>query len=108
MAVKRVVVPDRVIFRRKFDKENGWDEYYAVFPDDPANPGRVAYVPFRFTDYGIVFWGCYDELSLDYYYTTKLVEQAIEVDKCLKALEVHYPEVVNSCGFKVVKKIIRR
>ena len=39
---------EKVIFRSEYDKENKRINYLAVFPDDPANPGMFAYVPFFF------------------------------------------------------------
>ena len=53
---------ERVIFRRTFDPyEKRW-KYMCIFPDDPAAPGRVAYVDIWLD--GSWYHDCYDEADL--------------------------------------------
>jgi len=91
---------ERVIFRTEYD--DNMEKYLAIFPDDSAFPGRIAYIPFYFTEHNTVF-ECYGEMDLDYYYSkTKSIKDNKIVKRLLNTLE-------NYCGmeFRVVKKMIK-
>lgn len=91
---------ERVIFRTEYDPYMKMEKYLAVFPDDQAFPGRIAYVPLYFTEHGTTF-ECYDEMSLDYYYgETKIVHKNNEIVKrLLNALRDFYGD-----EFRAVEK----
>lgn len=45
---------ERVIFRTEKNPYVNGPSFLAVFPDDPANPGRVGCVSFHFQEYGCI------------------------------------------------------
>lgn len=100
---------ERVIFRKEYDEYKGKEVYLAVFPDDEARAGFLAYVSFFFTpsgdfsdDRSSAIFEPYGEMSTGYYYDkTKIVHKNTdEARRCLDAIKRYY----NS-DFRVVEKI---
>lgn len=83
---------ENVVFRTDYDPYMNMEKYLAVFPNDPCNTGRVAYMGFWFDEYGRTLFEPYGEMSLDYYYnSTKVVHRNTDVaQKCLKTIEGYY------------------
>ena len=91
---------ERVVFRRDYDPYMKTEKYLAVFPDDPHNVGRLAFVSFYFNDDRAVFEP-YGEMSLDYYRKTiRVRRQSDEELRCLQAIEKYF-----GCQFKVKEKL---
>lgn len=82
---------ERVIFRTDHDPYMKCEKYLAIFPDDPTNVGRLAYVSFYFNGERPVFEP-YGEMSIEYYYyNTKRIKKGTELSaKCLCAIEWFY------------------
>ena len=93
---------ERVVFRiEKNQYDNAREHYLAVFPDDPANPGRYACVPFFFNGGRAVFEP-YCECDRRYYLKTKRVPKNTPVaERCLMAVEDYY-----NAEFKLCEKIM--
>lgn len=91
---------ERVIFRMEKDKYNARDNILACFPDEEANPGRIACTPFFFSG-GEPIFEPHCEVDDVYYYTkTKSVKKASNVAiVCQMAIEKYY-----GCKFDVVLK----
>ena len=88
---------ERVIFRVECPDTQS---YLAVFPDTPANPGRVACVPFHFLGDMAVFEP-FCEASMGYYYGMRIVHKSTDTAlRCLKAIERYY-----NAPFRVVEKL---
>ena len=71
---------EKVIFRREYDQYRKQETYLAVFPENPANPGRYAAVPFRFVKelcgQLTAIFEPFCEVSHGYYYKgTKIVHK---------------------------------
>lgn len=92
---------ERVIFRTEYDPYMKMEKYLAVFPDDPANPGRVAFTPLYFNSHGVTFEP-YGEMDLSYYYKkTKIVhKKETVVAPLLTALNQFY-----GIDFRAVEKM---
>lgn len=58
----------RIIIRAEADYDGKGFHYVAIFPDDPANPGRVGYIPFDASGGYAETIGVYDEMTLSWYY----------------------------------------
>lgn len=82
---------ERVIFRKEYWPRWNDTVYLAVFPDDPANPGRYGYVAMRF-DGDTTWFEPYGEMAVDYYYryTKPVHTNTEEARRCLAALEDRY------------------
>lgn len=93
---------ERVIFRTECDEYVSGPKYLACFPDDEANPGQIACVPFFFDGYGNVRFEPYCEIGLAYYYqqTSIVHKTSQESEKLLSAIERYY-----DTKFKMVEKI---
>lgn len=100
------VQTERVIFRvEKYAYDKGTRHYLAVFPDDKANPGCVACVPFYFLENGTAMFEPYCEASLEYYYNTHLVRRFDpETPKLLKAITDYYSHEVPA-KFRIMQKL---
>lgn len=96
------VKKERVIFRRDKQHEKGADWFLAAFPDDEANPGRVACLPF-YVPYksGAPVFEPFCEVDLSYYYSTKLVHKdEMCAEACKEVIENYY-----AAEFEVVEKL---
>ena len=95
---------ERVIFRReKYPYDKGTPYYLAVFPDDEANPGRVAAVPFFFDGHGQAVFEPDCEIDIGYYYETRLVHRFdAETPKLLDAIQKYYNQ-----QFQIMQKLPR-
>ena len=95
---------ERVIFRKEknpFDRTT--PHYLAVFPDDKANPGHVACLPFHFDGHGQSVFEPYCEADMDYYYRTNLVHRFDEeTPKLLGAIQDYY-----HTPFRIMQKLPR-
>ena len=94
---------EKVIFRQEYDKYTKEWGYLAIFPDDPALPGRVAAVPFKkiSSDYW-VFEG-YGEIDYFYMLNQKIIHKNDEViPELVEALKSMY-----GGEYKVCEKIMR-
>lgn len=98
---------ERVIFRiEKYAYDRETRHYLAVFPDDEANPGRVAAVPFYFDGHGQAVFEPYCEIDIGYYYETRLVHRFdAETPKLLKALTDYYSGKDGPVQFRVMQKL---
>lgn len=94
---------ERVVFRTENTKSAFAADYIAVFPDDEANPGMLAYVAFKLDRGGRPVFEPYAEMSRGYYYgRTKLVKKnSDDAEICLKAIMEYYPEG----NFRVMEKL---
>ena len=83
---------ERVVFRREVPHEKGADYFLAAFPEESANPGTVACLPFHVpykTNSPVFEPFC--EVSLDYYYSTKLIHRGeMAAEACLEAVQSYY------------------
>jgi hypothetical protein len=100
------VQSERVIFRvEKYAYNKETRHYLAVFPDDKANPGRVAAVPFYFDGHGKAIFEPYCEIDMGYYYDTHLVHRFDpETPKLLKAITDYYSREVPA-KFRIMQKL---
>ena len=82
----------RVIFRTEHDKYAGTENFLAVFPNTPANPGRLAYIAFRLFEDGEAVFEPPGEMDLGYYYgKTRIVRKDTETAlRCLDAIKARY------------------
>lgn len=93
---------EKVIFRKEKNEYTGNESFLAVFPDDEAKSGHVAATPFHFC-HGMVFFEAYCEISLDYYYTTKVIHKTSdEAQRLLNAVCGFYHS-----KFRLAEKIVR-
>lgn len=98
---------EKVIFRREYDQYRKEWSYLAIFPEDPANPGRYAGIPFHFIKEwngkltAIFEASC--EVSWDYYYKcTKIIHKNDPViPDLLSAISRFY-----NTAFRVCEKIM--
>lgn len=93
---------ERVVFRREKQWEKGADYFLAAFPEESCNPGMVACLPFfvRHSDDRPLFQP-FCEVSLDYYYKTKLVHKGTMcAEACKEAVEKYY-----DTEFEVAEKL---
>lgn len=99
-------MPERVIFRKERNGA-GTDGvgYLAVFPDDPANAGNIACVPFYFVN-DVAFFEPYTEVSsLYYYYQTRIVhEDTLLAGKLLQTIKKYY----DNAEFEVRERMNRK
>ena len=79
---------ERLIFRTEHDRYSDATNYLAVFPDTPANPGRLAYAAFRLFEDGEAVFEPLGEMSAGYYYRkTRIVRKDTEeARRCLGAI----------------------
>lgn len=103
---------EKVIFRTEKDKENNRINYMAVFPDDPCNPGRIAFISFYKIGEGEYIFEPYGEMSRDYYYSkTRVVHISPKTTELLEVLMSYinnhniYGYPVDYDSFKVMEKI---
>ena len=80
--------------------------YLAIFPDDPANPGKVAYVPFFFDGHGTAWFESYGEA--DWFYVvekTRIIHKSNPLaEKLLQAVTEYYSTEVPA-KFRIVEKL---
>ena len=80
--------------------------YLAIFPDDPANPGRVAYVPFFFDGHGTAWFESCGEA--DWFYClekTRIIHKSNPLaEKLLQAVTEYYSTDVPA-KFRMVEKM---
>lgn len=93
---------EKVIFRRRFDPYMNIMTYMCIFPDDPANPGRICYVDI----WKNPTWchDCYDEADISCVYEYPIIHKSEpEIPALVEALKDIY-----GGDYKVVEKIRRR
>lgn len=92
-----------IIFRHEYDPYMKIWGYLAIFPDDPANNGKVACV--RFYQNGDSWWKeSFGEASYSYLYKCKIIHKNDPIiPELLKVIEDYY-----GGSYEVVEKIIRR
>lgn len=93
---------EKVIFRREYDPYRKEWTFLAVFPEEEANRGRIAAVPFWFDGHNIAWFEPFCEVDRMYYLNrTRIIhkKEAI-VEKLLSAIENRYDQ-----QFRVVEKI---
>lgn len=92
---------ERVVFRRDYDPYMEMEKYLAVFPDDPHNVGKLAFVAFYFNGDRAVFEP-YGEMCFDYYYgkTKRIRGRSDEALRCLHAIEQYF-----DCKFRMMEKL---
>lgn len=94
---------EKVIFRREYDPYMEMEKYLAIFPDDPASPGRVVCVPIYQTAYQW-YKDCVDEADLSYIYKCKIVHKREDITSYLvDALKEFY-----GGEYEVCEKIMRK
>ena len=95
---------ERVIFRTERDKYADAENFLAVFPDTPANPGRLAYIAFRLFEDGDAVFEPLGEMDIGYYYgKTKIVRKDTEAaPRCLDAIKARY-----GGDYRVMEKITK-
>ena len=95
--------PEKVIFRYEWNRCTHSATYLACFPDDPACPGRIAYIAMHFNGEAVTFEP-YGEMSLDYYYQRTRIVHKFDpyARKGKEAIEKYYGH-----SFRVVEKIMR-
>lgn len=83
---------ERVIFRTEYDPYRKGRNFLAVFPDDPAHPGRVCCIPFYFSGADYAVFDSYCEMDLGYYYSkTRIVHKNTpEAARCLEYIRARY------------------
>ena len=86
---------EKVIFRTEKNPYDRDREYYiAAFPEESANPGCIAILPFTFRLDGNTMRAVFEpltEASYVYYYGTKLVHKNTDKARaCLAAVEKYY------------------
>lgn len=101
---------EKMIVRREYDPYRKEWGFLAVYPKDPACPGRLAALPLYFTKDGGAIFEPHCEIDYGYYYgKTKLVkaksEDAIRVRE---AVERYYNSNPNNepCHFRLMEKIM--
>ena len=99
--MKRLVPEyERVIFREEYDPYRKDWGYLAIFPDDDANPGRVACIPFY---EGVGGWRFepYTEADLGYILRKKIIHKNDpRIPELVAAIEQQYGTTL-----KVVEKM---
>lgn len=94
---------ERVIFRKEFDRKINKERYYAIFPDEPANLGKVCYITFYYCE-DMVFFEPFGEMSLEYYWKTKVIHKSDPIIKKLyQAVRNYYQD-----DFQVMEKLMYR
>lgn len=82
---------EKVIFRREYNKYTKEWGYLAIFPDDPANPGRYSAVPFKEDGYGKWSFEPVCEIDYNYMLSQKIIHKKDGIIPILvKALENRY------------------
>lgn len=94
---------EKLVLRREFDPYRCAWGFLAVFPDDPANGGRLAATAFYFDNYGKAMFEPYGEIDREYYYckTKRVRKNSFEAVKCKTVLEAYY-----NTEFKLMEKIM--
>ena len=95
---------EKVIFRSFKDPYDGYDKYMAIFPEDAANLGNVAYVDI-WKDNNNTWWhDCYGEID-------RIVARKYQI---VHKTDPICPELIDTLkkfyggNFKVVEKITER
>lgn len=92
----------KVIFRKEYDPYLKQDRYYAIFPDDPANYGNLCFVSFHFCE-DMVFFDPYDEMSMEYYWKTKVIHKDDPIiPQLYEAIKTYYDE-----EFQIAEKVMQ-
>ena len=93
---------ERVVFRKEFPGKPFAPNFIAVFPEDEANPGMIAYIAFNMREGRGPVFEPYSEMALGYYYgkTKPVKKDSDDAKKCLKAIEAYY-----DTKFRVMEKI---
>ena len=92
----------KVIFREEFDPYTEEKGFLAIFPEDEANSGCVAVIPFRFRDKR-PWYEPYSEASIDYVLSKKIIHKNDErIPALVEAIEKRIEDQVQ-----VVEKMMR-
>ena len=92
----------KVIFREEYDKYTEEWGFLAIFPEDEANNGCVAVIPFRFRDKR-PWYEPYTEASIDYVLSKKIIHKNDErIPELVDAIEKRIEDTVQ-----VVEKMMR-
>lgn len=84
--------PTRVIFRKEYDPYKKEWGFLACFPDDESRNGYIQALPFYPYQHGGWERQCYSELSLEYYYSKKIIHKGTEMaQECLNILRDFIP-----------------
>ena len=88
---------ERVLFRYMNDPYLKVVRWVAVFPDDPANPGRLSFISGYYDGHDKPIFDPFDEMDLAYYYKhTKPVSRDMHVVPILIAdIEAYCNTKVN-------------
>ena len=83
-----------VIIRSEADYDGNGFHWVAVFPNDPANLGKVSFVAFKVKDGEIHCLEAFDEMTLSWYYEgTKFVKPTVlEMDGVYDAMRKWYAD----------------
>lgn len=98
---------ERVIFRTYKDpyKPKNTPCFLAAFPDDDANPGNIAAVPFWFDGHGTSFFEPYTEVSDAFYYGTKIIHSYdFRIRILLNVLSQYYGTEFTPCDKRTRKR----
>ena len=95
---------ERVIFRREYNRETKQDGFIACYPDEEANAGRILALPFHFTDTNMIITECHGEISLNYFYSQKIIHKN---DPIIPKL-IHALERLYGGKYEAIEKITRR
>ena len=92
----------KVIFREEYDKYTDEWGYLAIFPDDDANRGRVAVIPFKIRG-NRPWFEPYCEADINYVLGKKIIHKNDErISELVEAIEKRIGDTVQ-----VVEKMIR-
>lgn len=93
----------KVIFREEYDKYTEKWGFLAIFPEDEANRGRVAVIPFHFNSEERPVYEPYTEADIEYVMSKKIIHKNDErIPKLVDAIERRIEDQVQ-----VVEKIMR-
>lgn len=93
---------EKVIFRSYQDEFFGFTKYLAVFPQSPANIGRVEAIGFLFNPQGKAYFDPCDEVSMKWYYDSTKVVHKRDTEKLLSALNEYCD---NEIDFEVAERM---
>lgn len=95
---------EKVIFREEYDPYTKSWGYLAIFPEDEANLGRVACIPFHKDRFNSWVFEPYTEADINYVLSKKIIHKNDpRIPDLVDALENQYDTNVT-----VVEKIQRR
>ena len=92
---------EKVIFRREYNPYMKQWQYLACFPEEQANPGRIAAVSFYFDGHNKAHFEPFCEIDRLYYLKTRIIHKKDTViSEVLSAIENYYDQ-----KFRVMEKI---